>query len=193
MARNDLNPYRGGGLMRGSDPFMSLHREMNRLFDDVFRGFGAPTSSNAQGEQSGVMLQPDIDVSESEQEIKVCADLPGVSENDIHVELNDDVLSIRAERQQERKQENENYHVVERSYGTFQRSLRLPQSIDSEGVAANFENGVLTITVPKSPSSERSRKVQVQGKGQRAGDAGGMGQSEEAQQSAKDRRTPEGS
>jgi HSP20 family protein len=166
MARNPLSPFRGGGLMGGGfggDPFMSLHRQMNRLFDDVLRdSTGQMPSSQGQGGEGG-MLMPHMDVSETDKELKVCAELPGVSEKDIDVRLEDDVLVIRAEKKFERKDEKENYHFMERSYGTFQRALRLPGPVEPEQVQASFENGVLTVTVPKTEQQERSRRIQIGG------------------------------
>jgi HSP20 family protein len=164
MARNPLSPFRSGGLMGGGfggDPFMSLHRQMNRLFDDVLReSTGQMPSSQGQGGEGG-MLMPHMDVSETDKELKVCAELPGVSEKDVDVRLEDDVLVIRAEKKFERKDEKENYHFMERSYGTFQRALRLPGPVEPEQVQASFENGVLTVTVPKTEQQERSRRIQI--------------------------------
>ena len=167
MARNPLSPFGFGGAGErglGSDPFLSLHREMNRLFDDVLRGtFGVP-SREGQGGQ-GETLMPHIDVSETEKELKICAELPGVAENDVEVTLNDDVLTIRGEKKFERKGEQENYHFVERSYGTFQRSLRVPYPVEPEQVQARFEHGVLTVTLPKAEQQQRSHRIQVQAGG----------------------------
>jgi HSP20 family protein len=182
MARNPLSPFRSGGLGAGSfgsDPFLSLHREMNRLFDDVFRG--TPSQAPSIWGQSGEsgMLMPQVDVSKTDKELKICAELPGVSENDVDVSLDDDVLTIRGEKKFERKDEKENYHFVERSYGTFQRSLRLPYSVDPEQVQARFENGVLNVTVPKTKQQERSRRIQVQTGSQ--GAQGGTGTQIEGQ------------
>jgi HSP20 family protein len=135
MARNPLTPFRSGGVAeRGfGDPFLSLHREMNRLFDDVFRDrFGGRLQGGSQ--QDGGMMMPDVDVSETDTEVRICAELPGVSENDVDVSLDDDVLTIRGEKKFERKDDKENYHFMERSYGTFQRSLRLPYSVDPEKI-----------------------------------------------------------
>lgn len=188
MARNPLSPFRSGGLTeRGfDDPFLSLHQEMNRLFDDVFRGrFGGTPQRGAEG--SGMIL-PDIDVSESENEVRICAELPGVKEEDIDVSLNGDMLTIRGEKKFERRDDKENYHFVERSYGTFQRSLRLPYSVDPEKVEADFADGVLTVTLPKGPDEERSRKIQVQhGKRQESISAAGSqsGKQPEGQRSGK--------
>jgi HSP20 family protein len=161
MARNPLTPFRsGGGLLGGGgDPFMSLHREMNRLFDDVFRGM--PTAGGAQG-GTGQFIQAQMNVSETDKEIRITAELPGVDQNDVDVSLDDDVLTIRGEKKFEQKEEKENFHFVERSYGTFQRSVRLPFPVDPEQVKASFENGVLTVSLPKTAQQERSRKIQIQ-------------------------------
>ncbi len=168
MARN-LSPY------SGNDVFSSLHREMNRIFDDAFRGFGVPSQyrlGQSQGRSPMNMLQPDIDVSETEKEIKICADLPGVSEKDVDVMLDDNVLTIKAERKQERNEQKEDYHIVERNYGTFQRSLQLPSTVDPEQVQAKFEHGVLTVVLPKTEQGQRQRRIEVQGRGQGQGQQG---------------------
>ena len=104
MARNPLTPFRsGGGLLGGGgDPFMSLHREMNRLFDDVFRGM--PAAGGAQG-GTGQFIQAQMNVSETDKEIRITAELPGVDQNDVDVSLDDDVLTIREKFEQ--KEEGE--------------------------------------------------------------------------------------
>src|SRR5215207_1187698 len=122
MARNPLSPYRTGGLIGGgfgNDPFLSLHRDMNRLFDDVLRGSTGQMPGQGQGAEAGMMM-PHMDVSETDQELRICAELPGVNEEDVEVRLEDNVLVIRGEKKFERKEEKENYHFSERSYGTFQ-------------------------------------------------------------------------
>ena len=127
MARNPMTPFRPGGGMFPGDPFLSLHREMNRLFDDVFRGIGLPAATGSQGQGDvSTFVNASMNVSETDKEIRITAELPGVSEQDIDVSLDDDVLTIRGEKKFERKDDKENFHFVERSYGTFQRSLRLP-------------------------------------------------------------------
>jgi HSP20 family protein len=166
MANNPLTPFRGGSLFgSGFDPFLTLHREMNRLFDDVIRGTGLTpaTSGQGQGGAVGNFVNTSMNVSETDKEIRVTAELPGVTEQDLDVRLDDDVLTIRGEKKFEETKggEKENFHFVERSYGTFQRSLRLPSSVDPEQVKANFQNGVLTITLPKTAQQERSRKIQI--------------------------------
>jgi HSP20 family protein len=150
-------PFRPGGFM--GDPFLSLHREVNRLFDETLRGM--PDWTGEQTRQSAVSAR--MNVSETDKEILVTAELPGVSENDIDVSLDDDVLTIRGEKRMEKKEEKENFHFVERSFGSFQRSVRLPYATDPEKVEASFENGVLTIRLPKTEQQERSRRIQVKG------------------------------
>lgn len=166
MARNPLSPYRFGLPMEmsfGQDPFTSLHREMNRLFDDVLRGGGGGglLATMPETQMSG-MLMPRINVSETENEMLISAEMPGVSEKDIDVNLDNDMLTIRAEKKFERKEDKEDFHFVERSFGTFQRSLRLPYMIKADQVKANFENGVLTIHMRKSKEQQQSQRVQVE-------------------------------
>jgi HSP20 family protein len=166
MTRNPMTPFRPGGGMFPGDPFLSLHREMNRLFDDIFRGASLPAAAGSQGQGDvGNFVNASMNVSETDKEIRITAELPGVTEQDIDVSLDDDVLTIRGEKKFGRKDDKENFHFVERSYGTFQRSLRLPYAVASEQVQASFENGVLTVTVPKTGRPERSRRIQVQGRG----------------------------
>jgi HSP20 family protein len=155
-------PFRSGG-----DPFLSMQREMNRLFDEAFRGSGL--SGDGRGMQGeGSFVPARMDVSETDNEIHVKVEVPGVKEDDIDVSLSDDMLTIRGEKRLEKSDEKENYHFTERSYGTFQRSLRLPYQVNPDRVRANFENGVLTVTLPKTGQKERSHRIQVQGSGQKA-------------------------
>jgi HSP20 family protein len=176
MARNFLMPFRPGGLW-GGDPFLSLHREMNRLFDDALRG----RTTGASGEETqGGFVDARMDVSETDKEVRITAELPGVDEKDIDISLQDDLLTIRGEKRMEQKDERENFHFVERSFGSFQRSLRLPFATDPEQVQARFENGVLTVSLPKSAQQERSRRIQIQGGGGRSQQIEGTATSEDA-------------
>lgn len=190
MARNPLYPFRsGGGLLGGGDPFLMLHRDVNRLFDEALRGM--PASGGHQQGGSGNIVNANINVSETETAIRITAELPGVTQDDVEVTLDDDVLTIRGEKKFERRDEKENFHFVECSYGTFQRALRLPYPIDPEQVQAHFEHGVLTVTLPKAGRQDRSRKIQVQSGrggqtdsiGNQSGGAGGAGRGSRAKQS----------
>lgn len=172
MARNPLTPFRSSlGMLGGNDPFLSLHREMNRLFDDVLRG----SSSTGQGGQggSGSFINAHMNVSETDKEVRLTAELPGVTEQDVDVSLDDDILTIRGEKKLERKDDNENFHFMERSYGTFQRSLRLPFPVNPDQVQARFDNGVLTVTLPKTAQQERSRRIRIQGQSARGSEVRG--------------------
>ncbi|WP_414474638.1 Hsp20/alpha crystallin family protein [Microvirga sp. M2] len=106
MARNPMTPYRPGGGMFAGDPFLSLHREMNRLFDDVLRGNNLPAAPGGQGDV-GSFVNASMNVSETDKEIRVTAELPGVAEKDIDVSPDDDVLTIRGEKKFERKNDQE--------------------------------------------------------------------------------------
>lgn len=147
-----------GALLGAGDPFLTLHREMNRLFDDVLR----EGSASSGGDRSAAMLAPSIDVSENEGEITVHAEMPGVAENDIDVQIHEDVLTIRAEKRHQRKEDRGGLHFSERSFGHYQRALRLPVAVDPDKVQARFDNGVLTVTLPKAAQEQRTKRIQVQ-------------------------------
>ncbi|WP_018182165.1 Hsp20/alpha crystallin family protein [Kaistia granuli] len=160
MARRSLVPF-GSNQMGGIDPFVSLQRGMNRLFEDMFTTAGMPAAGAER--QEGGALMPQINVSETDKEIRITAELPGVAEKDVEVTLDDDMLTIRGEKRMEQKEERENYHFVERSFGRFTRSIRLPQSILRDQVRANVENGVLTVVLPKNAAQEKTRHIPVGG------------------------------
>jgi HSP20 family protein len=142
-----------------ASPFLVLQRQMNRLLEDVF---GPDTNRSPQtAEPARGILSPRIEVSETETDLRIIAELPGVKEQDIEVALDDGVLTLRAEKKTERKEERENTHFTERSYGVFQRSLQLPFQVNPDEVNAAFEQGVLTITMPKPKGREQRRKIEV--------------------------------
>jgi len=99
-----------------------------------------------------------LDVSETDKELTLTAELPEVDEKDVELTLTDDVLTIRGEKKREQTQRNGDYHMVERSYGSFARSLRLPFAVDQDKVDARFEKGVLTVTLPKPPEVQQSTR-----------------------------------
>ncbi len=166
MARNALAPYRNVGLLgAGIDDMFSLHRDINRLFDQVLGGTEVGAISGAS------ILNTRMNVSETEQDVRLTAELPGVAEDDIDISLDDDLLTIRAEKRVEKRDDRESFHVMERAYGTFQRSLRLPFVVDPAAVNARFENGVLTVTMPKAEAQRRIRRIELQrGTGQPNGE-----------------------
>jgi HSP20 family protein len=127
-------------------PLSSLRREIDQLFDDFFTapltGIGA---SRAMQE-----FNPVLELSETEGEYVMAAELPGLDEKDVEVSIDENVLTIRGEKKREEKKEGKGYRYSERSYGSFMRSVQLPSGTDSEHVTADFNNGVLEIHVPKS-------------------------------------------
>ncbi len=158
MADDVTGKGQGGRLpSRYTDPFQSFRSEMDRLFDDFL--VGVPALSNLrQSLPMAQVITPALDVKETEKELVVKADLPGIDEKDVQLTLQDGVLSIRGEKKNERKDERENYHLVERNYGSFQRSIRLPGTVDEDKVEARFDKGVLTITLPKRPEMVKAQK-----------------------------------
>ncbi|MEQ8178068.1 MAG: Hsp20/alpha crystallin family protein [Amphiplicatus sp.] len=144
-----------------ADPFYRLHYEMNRLFDDAFAGFGLPPGFGGQG--AFAEARPRIDVHETDKTIEIEAELPGVAEDDLDVEIANGMLTIRGEKRSEKRDErNGDYHYVERSFGSFARSIPLPYEIDPDAVAAVFRNGVLKLALPKPADAARSsRKIAI--------------------------------
>jgi len=153
MARAYLSPYGN----QSNDPFLMLRNEMEQLFDNVLR------EPSQGGWWRAVAVAPRMDVSEDDKEIKITAEMPGATPDNISVTIDGDVLTIRGEREQERETSRKNYHMVERTVGVFQRSLRLPAPVEPERVQARFDNGVLTIVIPKNAAAQRSRRIQVAG------------------------------
>jgi HSP20 family protein len=154
MARY-IFPFPGTALSNRGDPFLELHREMNRLFDDASRGVGGRDTSGMG------LVAPRMDIHESENALEVTAELPGVTQNDVDLRIEGDVLTIRGEKRNERQ--DKQAHVVERAYGGFQRSVQLPFAPDPEQVEANFEHGLLTVVLPKKGQQEKAHKIQVRG------------------------------
>ncbi|WP_449255219.1 Hsp20/alpha crystallin family protein [Bosea sp. (in: a-proteobacteria)] len=133
------------------DPVLSLHREMNRLFDDVFRGFGSglPSFGGASALGGG---WPSVEISDGEKEIKVTAEVPGLEEKDIEVLLDDGVLTLKGEKRSET--EDKDRQFSERFYGRFERRIPLGTEVKEDKVDARFRNGVLTVTLPKSEKAQ---------------------------------------
>jgi HSP20 family protein len=163
MAIKDLIPWnnrgRELGMHRGADtnPFLTLHREMNRMFDDVFRGFElAPFASGRTFDGLG---WPQIDVDENDKELRVTAELPGLEEKDVNVEMANGVLSISGEKKSET--EDKDRRFGERYYGRFERRIAL-EDVDEGKAQASFKNGVLTVTVPKSGDAKQNvRRIPI--------------------------------
>lgn len=141
-----------------NNPFAVLQQEMNSLFDNFFRGFD--TEPLFRGKTGG--FTPQIDVSENDKEIRVSAELPGMDEKDIDVSINRDSLTIRGEKKEEKEDKGKDYYRMERSFGSFTRTVPLPVEVDIDKVDAKFKKGVLTVTLPKTAKAlEETKKISV--------------------------------
>jgi HSP20 family protein len=135
----------------------SLQSEVNRLFDGFF---GNGRAANANGNGAARRWVPAMDLAETEDHLVLTADLPGLGEDDISIEIKDGVLTIAGERRGGSEQSGKGYHRVERSFGRFSRSLTLPDGIDAESVAAGFDRGVLEVRIPK-PAERKPHRVEI--------------------------------
>lgn len=145
-----------------SDPFLSLRRGMDRLFDQVMGNWGTLPGPFAG---TGV-LTPKVDVAETNQGLEVTAELPGVEPKDVAIDLQDDVLTLRAERSSEKKEEDKDkrWHVVERQSGTYLRRFALPFEPEPDKVEASFDKGVLHIRIPRPQQAKpQARRIEVKG------------------------------
>ena len=150
-------------------PLMGLRNQIEDLFDryfqdwsdrwprigelwDVEPGFGL----------KGFMRAPTVDMSETDKGYEVTAELPGMDEKDLEVNVTDDVLTIAGDKREEREEKKKDYYLQERRYGQFRRSLRLPQDADADKISARFDKGVLSVEIPRTGAKKRGRKVSVE-------------------------------
>lgn len=160
MANRDLMPWTGGrGIMPfGRDPFSSFRQEMDRLFDDFF----APAEPRTFGGNGRRALWPSVELNETDQAYVVAAELAGLDEKDIELNLRDNALVLSGEKRQEKTDGNGGRSYTERTYGRFERIIPLPAEVDADRVEAKFHNGVLNVTLPKSPKAQdHARRIEV--------------------------------
>ena len=150
----DVVPVGGARPVARQDtnPFAFLQQEIDRLFDGFGRNFPAFAGSNA--------VMPRMDVSETDKSIEVVAELPGLEAKDVQLNLADNVLTIRGEKKSEREEKQKDYHLVERSFGSFARSVQLPDGVKAEDVTAEIAKGVLKVTV-KKPAPKQSKQIEI--------------------------------
>lgn len=136
-----------------TSPFTALRGEIDRIFSDFSRNWPAVDGQ----------FVPKTDMTESEREFRITAELPGLEEKDVEITLVDDVLTVRGEKKAEREENNDNRHLVERSYGSFSRSLRVPEGVKPEDIKATMSKGVLTVTVPKpAEAAKPATKINIE-------------------------------
>ena len=156
MAITDLVPWNRNRNVPASrqteeHPFLALHREMNRMFDNLFRGFELPASTTPGW---SVGAWPNVEISETDNEVKLVAELPGMEEKDVDLTFHDGVLTLKGEK----KAETSGAVYSERWQGQFERTVRLGPDVDPDKIKAEFKNGVLTVTIGKRPEAQRQVK-----------------------------------
>jgi HSP20 family protein len=195
MANGYLTPWRPGSLTRspfGAGSVFDLHRQMNRLFDDLLESpagsIGAPALA--------ATAWPQLEIEQKDDQIRVVAELPGVDEKDVELTIEDGVLSLSGEKRSERADES---GYSERSYGRFERRIALPTNIDEDKCKADFKNGVLTVTIPRAAEKARGRRIPLGSGGGQGGrrieaqnDAESMPRQQAAEESGRSERADEG-
>jgi len=136
------------------DPYNQLRSQINRVFDDAF--------GMDRGADNGHSFAPQVDVTETDSEVKVCAELPGIEAKDLDVNVTDDLLTIRGEKRSEHASEEGGRRWTERSFGFFERTIPLPAEVNADNAQSEFRRGILRITLPKrEETSRRSKKINV--------------------------------
>ena len=153
----------------GADPWHSFRNEMDRLFDRFSGSFGMPSLRRMldwepaiRRETSVRFAAPSVDVAEDDKAFKITAELPGLEPKDVEISITGDTLVLKGEKKEEHEEHKKDYHMSERTYGSFERAFALPEQIDHDKIAADLANGVLTITLPKTAEAQKpARKIEV--------------------------------
>jgi HSP20 family protein len=147
-------------------PFDNFRQEIERLFDDFgipawrspFRRSGFDFAPFWNRELASPAAGPAVDIAETEKTYEITAELPGMDEKNVEVKFSDGVLTIKGEKQEEKEEKKKDYYLTERSYGSFQRAFQVPDGVDTDKIEANFKNGVLAVTMPKSAEAQKTAK-----------------------------------
>jgi len=142
-------------LDRWPSDYVGIQRDINRLFDNFFRA-GSPVEET----MASSTFAPAVDIAEQENEYIVKVELPGVAKDEVRISVESNVLTVKGEKKQEKEEKNKNFHRVERSYGSFQRSFTLPSTVKNDKIDAVFDGGILTITMPKSEAA-KPKQIEV--------------------------------
>jgi HSP20 family protein len=150
---------------RHHDPMVQIHRDIDQIFDQFFRGWDFPRTGgfgNFPSFTADSLFKPKVDLSAAEKEYLLTVEIPGVNEKEVMVDISNNTMTIKGEKRQEKEDKDKNYYRIERSYGAFQRVLSLPEDVDQENIRASFKNGVLSITMPRKalPAGE-VKKVEI--------------------------------
>ena len=164
MALENVNPLKKKGQLatrrESENPFFALQHRMNRIFDDFlgepFDLFGTTAGTN--------MFVPMMNISETEKEITITADMPGIEEKDLDISVSKGELTIKGEKKKETEEKNKNYYRMERSYGSFSRTVALPEGVDESKIDAELKKGVLKLTIPRLAEAVQPRKkIEIKG------------------------------
>ncbi|MEJ5231648.1 MAG: Hsp20/alpha crystallin family protein [Geminicoccaceae bacterium] len=159
MDFKSLMPF--GRRELAEDPFTAMRREMDRMFEEMTKSFSLARPAFGMG-----LMAPRVDMRETDTAVEVQAELPGVTEKDVEVQLAEGVLTIKGEKKQEREEKEKGYYLMERAYGSFLRQIPIPVEVEEDKVEAKFDKGVLTITLPKKPSAEtKAKKIEIKSGG----------------------------
>jgi HSP20 family protein len=159
MAKTEIAPLPEKAVTRPRDVFSAMRDEMDRMFQHF--EYGWPRLP-ALFRRDGDFAVPDLDVRETANAIIVEAELPGVDEKDVSVTLANGMLTIKGEKKHEREEKGQNYYLAERSFGGFERAIRLPDTVDDAKVEAKFDKGVLKVTAAKKPEAVKAeRKIEI--------------------------------
>jgi HSP20 family protein len=165
MAINDLLPWKKEGSKveverRRDDSYQDLQSQMNRLFDDFFTNPFSLATFGQSAELSDTFV-PRVNVNETDTEIKISAEIPGMDEKDVKVMLAKNVLTISGQKEAETEKKDSRFHRIERSFGSFRRDIQLPAEVDEERIEASFSRGVLTIILPKQGNVSQGRRIPI--------------------------------
>ncbi|NBD96039.1 MAG: Hsp20 family protein [Gammaproteobacteria bacterium] len=152
-------------LRRENDPLARMHEQMNQLFDSFF-GDAGWSMDRPLVNGSSAMLQPQLDIFETDEAYRLSVELPGIDRDDIDLSIDEDALVIRARKERHSEDvKDDQYHRVERSYGQYERMLTLPVDADTDSIGAELRNGVLEVTIPRRDDIEadRGRKIEIKG------------------------------
>ncbi|MGI0115277.1 Hsp20/alpha crystallin family protein [Zooshikella sp. RANM57] len=151
------------------NPIFQLHREIERLFDEAFRGFNLPSLGSSlfpTHPNSGLIAQafrPSLNVSSDDKGYQITLEAPGLTEKDIDIEIKRDIMTIQGSKQEEKENKDRHFYRIERHYGTFQRVLALPEDANTDAIQAEMKNGVLKITIPRQETEiTNKRKITIQ-------------------------------
>lgn len=153
------------GLVGFPGDIWQLHREMDRLFDETFKGLGWPSpQTSSQRGRADLAFTPKLDVASDEKEYTITLEAPGLEEKDVQLDLQDHTLFIRGEKHQESEEKDKHFYRIEGNCGQFQRVLELPQDLDTDAIQAKMNKGVLSLTLPRKESSgqPQTKKIAIQ-------------------------------